>query len=72
MKPLAGTELNKICFVTFKNLKRISNRKLRKICDGNGCELLQVDRNNENFTVQIPHFTIYKFTEEAKNDSESE
>lgn len=63
LKPLAGMELNKICFATFKNLKRMSNRKLLKICDGNGCELLEIDRDNGKFTVQIPHFTIYKFSQ---------
>lgn len=35
LKPMAGTELNKKCFVTFSNITRINRNKLKKICEQN-------------------------------------
>lgn len=37
IKPMAGRELNKICFATFRNLKRASPAKIRRICEKNEC-----------------------------------
>lgn len=31
-KPMAGKELNRTCFVTFRNLINFSKTKLKKVC----------------------------------------
>jgi hypothetical protein len=55
--------------VSFKNLKRINRQKLTEICEINGFEILSVDLKNNSFTIEIPHFTKYSFTDavEEKN-----
>lgn len=62
-KPMAGKELNRTCYATFTNLKKFNKNKLQQICQHNGCEILATDCQKKQFTVQIPHFSKYKFDE---------
>lgn len=66
-KPVAGKELNRTCLATFSQLKKINRNKLNSICKENDCEVLAVNLESNSFTVEIPHFTKYKFDDVMKD-----